>query len=964
MKRASFLKMCASTLSALLYCAVTSFGTITIVPQPPALTTVVDGSNVTLTVGATSDTSLRLRYQWYKNTSEAVVGQTTNKLTLNAVKASHAGTYTLFIEEVGASPPSTHVSDPAVVVVNVRPKILNHPVSLSLPASEGGSATYSVTMDASGATPFVFTWQKKVGTTYVPYVDLDATVSAPTAHSSQLTIANLALADAGTYRVSVTNATGTVVNSKDVVLKVNTRPVILTNVAANLNVPFGATGTLKVVVGGNAPFTYKWFKNNAAINGSNSASLTIKGTDKADAGIAEGPGTYRVEISNAYSPPGPPVVWTLSSDSLVRVIRKPKIVSQPIKPATTLNITGGPLPFSLNVGLDLSGDPGAFTYQWQKDGKNVVDVDGDNIFGPQTANLSFSPSIEWKDRGSYKVIVRNEVGSVTSVAVPLTVISPPVILSGPGLNIFGATKGSVKLTVVAGGTTPLAYEWFFRPVGGSFGSIPIGKAATLTLSNLTATNTGDYKCRVTNQTKPVSTGSVESGLTFLQVDDPPKIITQTSVVTPAPDPSFTATAKVPVGGKVRLKVVVNGTDTVSNPMVFRWQKGTTDIVGAPNASQIDLVGLGLADSGSYRCIISNYSAAPVISTPLVISVKDPVVIVTQPGDAIGYEDFPLSTGPIVATGYPTIKYVWQKQVAGPVGPTWITQTGQSASKLTFAKPDILLHAGTYKCIVSNEYGPAVETDPVTVTVDPIPVAVLGPVAGVSAVDFFPTIAQSGELVRIFGTELQYTTSVKFGTVSATTFIKESNNSLLVTVPATAPTTATSIEVGSKNGTDTTTTLFTRTAKFANDFDNATILNGTSFSFKGDSSTVDITTPGYPVYYQWNIAKKSKTVKLNVVGTTDFDPAISTYIEVKGTTTPGLGQFFGPDGVTVFRPYVRTSPNGGSGGGSIPGRNALLVINTAQDDLELLIQVHGEPTTITGLKFFGAFTGNFLAVPED
>jgi hypothetical protein len=187
---------------------------------------------------------------------------------------------------------------------------------------------------------------------------------------------------------------------------------------------------------------------------------------------------------------------------------------------------------------------------------------------------------------------------------------------------------------------------------------------------------------------------------------------------------------------------------------------------------------------------------------------------------------------------------------------------------------------------------------------------------------------------------------------------ESDNSLLITVPAAAPTTATKIVVGSKNGSATTTGSFTRTTGYANfDSDDATILTGTTATFDGDSSSSP--TSPYPVWYLWNIAKASNQIMIQVAGAT-LDPALETYKEVTGSSLPS--DIVGPDGVTMFRPYVYTLLNNAIPTPATPSVVSRLSTSTTTDDTEILIRVSGEPQTKTPLTFYGPFRGNFLAVP--
>ena len=63
--------------------------------------------------------------------------------------------------------------------------------------------------------------------------------------------------------------------------------------------------------------------------------------------------------------------------------------------------------------------------------------------------------------GTYTVSVSNLLGGLISQPATLTVLLPPSIASEP--SDFVATNGaSASFTVIATGTAPLTYQWFFN----------------------------------------------------------------------------------------------------------------------------------------------------------------------------------------------------------------------------------------------------------------------------------------------------------------------------------------------------------------------------------------------------------------------------------------------------------------------------------------------------------------------
>lgn len=843
MKMLTFKKCLAATL-ALALPLTGAFGAVNITTQPVS-TIATEGTSVTLSVTAVSTDSpaKALTYQWFKVGGVTVLSSS-RTLTFSSVKGTDAGDYVVVVKESGVA--TTVDSTPATLTVNIKPRILTQPQSPLTPASEGGTASFSVTMNPLGTAPFTYTWQRKVGKNYVVLSNPNATITEPSTHTSQLSFANLQLEDVGIYRVSITNVTGTVVNSSDITLKVNLRPKIITEPAALTNLALGASKVLKVVVGGNAPFTFQWYKNNVAIAGATKDNYTVKGTTETAPGT---PDLYRVEIFNPYSPgwanPLPAletITKTISANAEVHVIRKPVIATHPTS-SPTLSTVVDPINHTLSVVMAPTTNPGTYTYQWQKDGKNIVDQniatapDPRIIAGTTTSTISFTP-LSWLDRGSYRVIVKNEVGTITSKAADVKLLSKPLIVRQSPSQVFGNVGGSIKLFVVAGGTpASYKYEWFRRPLGGAFGTIPIGKAATLTLSKLSVDKDEDYKCVVTT-----ASGSVESEVITLKVDIAPKIAAQTSVVTTPPDNTYAIKTKAPVGGKIQLQVVLgSGTDSVENPITYQWQKTKRNIVGA-TSRVLELTGLTLADSGKYRCIVKNFSGTAT-SNELTITIQTPPTITVQPTDIVTtIEESKLESAEAVkATGTATLKYKWEKQISIPGGGTaWSAVAGQTTTKLVFAKADIDLHNGTYRCVVSNEVGTA-NSNEITVEVQPMPVPSPAAVAGISSRAFYPNKARANEHVRIFGQNMQYTRAVTFGTAASTSVTIESSNAILVKVPSEAPLVSTPITISNQRGSANTAANFTRSEEFCNDPSNPTIIPFSTkrMTFKGNNKFREI-----------------------------------------------------------------------------------------------------------------------------
>jgi hypothetical protein len=122
------------------------------------------------------------------------------------------------------------------------------------------------------------------------------------------------------------------------------------------------------------------------------------------------------------------------------------------------------------------------------------------------------PGVQANDAGSYHVIVSNSVGVVTSEVAVLTVNpAPPFIIAQPQ-NQTVVVSNDAQFTVLAGGSAPLTYQWYFNttaPVGGD--------SNTLTLSNVQSNAAGAYRVVIAN-----NVGAVTSAVVTLSVVSAPE----------------------------------------------------------------------------------------------------------------------------------------------------------------------------------------------------------------------------------------------------------------------------------------------------------------------------------------------------------------------------------------------------------------------------------------------------------
>jgi len=175
----------------------------------------------------------------------------------------------------------------------------------------GSDATFTVV--ATGQAPLAYQWLLNG-----IYLTNSAHLGGVT--DATLTVSNVALGDAGSYQVMVSNQHGSVTSS-NATLTVGLPPAITAQPESQIRL-LGETATFSAGVTGTPPFSCQWFLNDAPlsdsgrISGATNTSLTITDLQLADAG------TYVEVISNAYG-------TATSSNAVLTVVPRPVCVTAP-----------------------------------------------------------------------------------------------------------------------------------------------------------------------------------------------------------------------------------------------------------------------------------------------------------------------------------------------------------------------------------------------------------------------------------------------------------------------------------------------------------------------------------------------------------------------------------------------------------------------------------------------------------
>ena len=700
---------------------------VEIIVHPQDQTALV-GSNAIFTVTAEGT---NLTYQWYKN-GNTIQGATNSTLEIDSVTLENSGEkYTCLV----ANSANGKTSDEATltVVEEVVPiEIVTQPKSTSVP--EGAKATFSVTV--TGTNP-QFAWYKDnqpiTGATLNSYTtpvvtmndngslfkcivknkmnevtsdeaSLTVTMNPPVittdpenktvAENSSVTFTVGAIGtalhyqwirihnsvesnvgtDKGSYTIDpvtvdyqgdafkckVSNAGGEV-TSEEATLTVTLNPPVITTDPENKTVAENSSVTFTIVAEGTA-LHYQWIRIHNSVEsnvGTDNSSYTINPVTADYQGDA-----FKCKVSNT----GGEV--TSTEASLTVTLNAPVITDNPDN--TSAN-EGGSAQFTVSAeGTDIH-------YQWKRIHNSVTsDVGSDN------AVLAINPVKAEYDDDSYKCIVSNDGGSVSSDEATLDVIfKAPTITNQPDdETIYEGEDVSFFVHATSSGT--ISYDWE-QYAGGTWSSVGTN-SSSLYLSDVPLSYNGNkIRCKVSNE--DAETVSEDATLTvnpqFINITAEPQDASVTTVGSGS-SASFTVTA------------VAHTTD-----ISYQWQYrpggvgNFTDINGEVNSTlQLSNIQMHM-DLYQYRCEVSagdvvknsNYATLTIKIAPT-ITVHPQANYIKFEGDNVTFN--------VVATG-PSLSYTWYKDGS-------IISGAPNNNSYTITVLNKATHQGSYTVRVANHEG--------------------------------------------------------------------------------------------------------------------------------------------------------------------------------------------------------------------------------------------------------------------
>ena len=611
-------------------------GTLPQISSVETSPSVAEGQTVSFAVTVTG--TAPLTYQWKKGGAD-LAGATRATLTLGAVRLADAGSFTVVVAN------SSGIATGGPYVLTVTADAAPVVDAISFPAGVVLGDSFSLPLLVKGTAPFTYQWRKD---------------GVPIAGETKETFSrtSAAVADVGTYSVTVTNPWGSVTSPSGYIsISFPLRPIIYESPKAQ-TATIGDTVSLSVLAVGSGArpsdgesagdLTYQWRRNGTSI--ADAITRNYRFTVTAASGARD---AYTVVVTNPQGAVlSEPAVVTVPGPVVPVVVGDP--ASQVLRQGEEILLT-----------VDATGTI-APTYQWRKDGVVIAGAVGSTYSKPNAIST---------DAGVYTVVVRTGAGADTSAPARVTVLPAlvPVITTHPASSSLPPSNFVPYLSVNVRSSLGVTYQW--RKDG-----VPIigaNNSRTFSLASPQPASPGAYTVVVTN-----AIGSVTSYPGVVTVDVTPPLITYSS-----------GGEVVSIGDYLRLDLLLNvETATV------QWRKDGVAIPGATASSWV-VPSVSANSAGAYLAIVTAAGSPPVTSRPIPVEILDLGVaprILRHPGSqtrVLGTRaNFVVS-----AEGERPFTYQWSKD--------GVAMLGATAVALAIISP-VAASAGSYSVIVTNRHGSA------------------------------------------------------------------------------------------------------------------------------------------------------------------------------------------------------------------------------------------------------------------
>ena len=425
-------------------------------------------------------TGTNLRYQWYQNTTNSIVGarllagETGDTYTPSTAKSGEEY-YFVRIFNNGCTTDSAL----AKVTVQSATAIVNSPVGATY--CQNATAT-PLSVTATGVGTLHYQWYQHhsnnneggtllVGENNATYTPLTSVVTT-------------------TYYYAVVSSDCGIATSTAAKIEVQTPTVIVTQ-PANLKLCHlePTANAMRVVATGNN-LRYQWYDNGT--NNSNVGGTAITG-EVYDAFV---PPIHTIGVRYYYATVQGACGTIYTTTAARAEVQTPTVIT--LQPVSTIYCPGT----SVTLKVEAIGI-GTIKYQWYYISNNTPKI----LSGKTNNTLVLSG---WQSTNSYLVVVTSDCGVATSTIAKVEVKSQPTIYQYSQRATYCKGAQATPLTVQVNGSEPFAYQWYTNTTSNQAGATAIAGATGNTYTPSTAdAGTRYYFVEVKNDCKTVTSSIVD-----------------------------------------------------------------------------------------------------------------------------------------------------------------------------------------------------------------------------------------------------------------------------------------------------------------------------------------------------------------------------------------------------------------------------------------------------------------------
>ncbi len=414
-------------------------------------------------------------------------------------------------------------------VIPPAPAVTQHPSAATVYAGE--TATFTV---ACSGMSLVYQWQKN-GT------DLTEGGHYSGVDTATLTISDVSLDDAASYRCTVINSSGNATSTAAaltvwIATSITQQPQAQTVCA-------GAAVSFTVTAVGESTISYQWQKNGTNIAGATGSTLQISSATPGDAA------NYRCIVTGLRG--------TVTSEAAGLTVNDLTMIAQ--SPSTQNVCAGSSASFSV------SATGSGLSYQWKKDGVDITD--SGNISGATGATLHIAPAT-LADSAAYHCVVTGVCGTANSDIAGLT-IKPSLAFTQQPEAVLAGLGENASFSVAVSGEAPFTYQW--RKGGVDLtdgGSISGAQTDTLQITGVASGDYASYACAVTD------------GCAVTLVSDAATLGPKPAPIIAGPATVDVAVEKNSTCAATANNVALSATDADTAPENLSWSIKTAPTLGA------------------------------------------------------------------------------------------------------------------------------------------------------------------------------------------------------------------------------------------------------------------------------------------------------------------------------------------------------------------------------------------------